>query len=64
MEYLQRISVLQTLQAEIRLQLAKEISEKADPQKIDEYHQILKQIEAEIDRIRKMRTYKPGIKKE
>lgn len=63
MEYPQRLTVLQTLYAEISLQLTKEIEDKADKEKIDEYHRLLKQIDSEVARIQKMRSYKPDASK-
>ncbi len=63
MDYIQQLSVLQTLQTEINLQLTKEIADKADQQKVDEHQHLLKQIEKEISRIEKMRSYKPAKEK-
>jgi hypothetical protein len=63
MDYIQRLTVLQTLHAEINLQLSKEIAEHADEKKINEHHHLLKQIDVEIDRIEKMRSYKPAQEK-
>jgi hypothetical protein len=57
MEYLQRLNVLQGLYAEISLQLTKELAGQADQQKIDEYHHLLRQIDVEVDRIQKMKSY-------
>lgn len=63
MEYPQRLSVLQTLYAEISMQLSKEIADKGDQEKIDEYHRLLKQIDSEVGRIQKMRSYKTDASK-
>jgi len=60
MEYSQRLSILQNLQEEIHQKLTQKTSDNEDQQKLEEYHQILKQIEAEIHRIDKMRSYNPG----
>lgn len=57
MDYLRRIKALQVIDAEIRLQLTKAISEMADQQKIDEHYHLLKQIDVEISRIENMRGY-------
>lgn len=57
MDYLQRLTVLKHLHAEISTQLARELADHSDQFRIDEYYRLLEKIDGEVNRIQKMRSY-------
>ena len=58
MDYLQRLTVLKHLHAEISTQLARELADHSDQFRIDEYYRLLDKINNEVARVQKMRSYR------